>query len=1419
MQDVRWSGFWASTVAIVLFITTLAALPSFGAGAVASGTNPPLGVHLSYLDDPTAATITWYTAGATSSRAEWGRSIGPPYPFQKAGDDYASPGGTHLHVVNLTGLTPGATYFYRIGDASMTSTFGQATFRAAPPKGASDTFTFAAAGDWGDTVQPAVTSSWIAKRNPTRVLPVGDLYYKVSESNVTRVYNMWQAFGAGSFVQSGMGNHEEGGSTPDVTPLAVHCAYSNLPGNERTYAFTFGNTYFVTLDFGADGFGQADGVDGSLQGCDGVAGTAAIRAWVDAKLAAADADPLIRWIVVYFHFMCYDMTTQGFSLLCPIDSPNDQIEDILTNRHVDLVLTGHDHIYGRTYPVHFQSVTQTGNAYHDPGAPIYLIVGTGGASGTGTCRTSAWVAACRVTPPAKGFGWFQVSPTLIKYEFVESSSGVIDSFTLTKTPSAGFAVSADPSAVRVQPGGTASSAVTVLGSSADAVSLGLSGRPPGAPCSVSPSSGSPPFTSSLSITTFSSTPVGNFRITVVASNASSSARAPFDVTVAQRFTQTYQRDGGGISETDDATIDSGAPGTNTGTATTLRVDGMGCNGGVASRVCKVLLKFPQIMGPNSGQIPIGATVVSATLQLYISDNPGITEDLYQTWESWNEATVTWNSFATPGSPQKGGVVLTFFPTAPGWVSLNVTYVVQKWAEGDPNQGFFLTSTNGDAVVYASSDYPNLDNRPTHCVTYYAPAAPELRDPRAWPFFAESIWNLPIGASASYVPAGIAQATAYGMTTDGDVLILNSSAPITPVYLNSDAWTGRSRCDIQGGVLFEAPISPGFVVPGANPTFTPNHAVAILDADGKTLIQGQPYTHCTADGPITMWWFQEAEQLDGTGVSGGHGGSKLSSIGGTIRLGELVPGGMIRHAMKVNLDAHANLFFDTSTGGFRWPATVADFCAPTCYGGTNPALRMGSLLALPPGFDVSSLETDAARILARGFVDYGAYVVDNTGWSVYGLATAFSTAGSLEQEFARSWGFSMTPASKDVPWARDMDRIFGALNVVDNWNLANWQTVSASGGTLGAGLGATRTAWAPPLLATPTPSPFDFSLSTSPSSGFTPVHGGSVSATVTAQRTFGPTHSVQYSCTNLPAGATCSFTPTACSTTCTANLILATSSSTPPGTYAVIVQATDGPVTRTSGFTLTVGDPLLAYDMETLTGSGLMKDLSGHGNDGTITGTTDVVGKVGRARQFDGVDDNIAASVSVGGQWTIALWVQWNDGPNTYEHPIGLGTGHDATFWFSGTTVAFKTQDASGTTVVDRRLSSSITTGIWYHLAATFDGTTVKGYLDGVQACSASAAATTIRSSNIKIGSSGYAVNNFFDGIIDEVLIYNRALTAEEIAALAPPPPPRADGLALSYDMETLTGGLMKDLSGHGHHGMIKSTREDVGTAVTAAQFN
>jgi len=133
--------------------------------------------------------------------------------------------------------------------------------------------------------------------------------------------------------------------------------------------------------------------------------------------------------------------------------------------------------------------------------------------------------------------------------------------------------------------------------------------------------------------------------------------------------------------------------------------------------------------------------------------------------------------------------------------------------------------------------------------------------------------------------------------------------------------------------------------------------------------------------------------------------------------------------------------------------------------------MGSLLAIPASVNIDSLglETEPAKILARAFQDYGAYAVDDTAWSVYAIETEFGPQGRVEDEFNTAWGFPINAASKTVPWARDMDRLFGALNVVDNWDETQWLSVSASNGTQGVGGGAPRVGWAPEF-GTGTPGP-------------------------------------------------------------------------------------------------------------------------------------------------------------------------------------------------------------------------------------------------------------------------------------------------------------------------------------------------------------
>src|SRR5439155_5322654 len=86
-------------------------------------------------------------------------------------------------------------------------------------------------------------------------------------------------------------------------------------------------------------------------------------------------------------------------------------------------------------------------------------------------------------------------------------------------------------------------------------------------------------------------------------------------------------------------------------------------------------------------------------------------------------------------------------------------------------------------------------------------------------------------------------------------------------------------------------------------------------------------------------------------------------------------------------------------------------------------------------------------------------------------------------------------------------------------------------------------------------------------------------------------------------------------------------------------------------------PILQYDMQTLLTDGRMKDLSGHVNHGTITGTTDVAGKVGRARHFNAGDRITAPPIPVPAtDFTVAAWFRWTTNPSPYYSGIHGGGG-------------------------------------------------------------------------------------------------------------------------------------------------------------------
>lgn len=76
-----------------------------------------------------------------------------------------------------------------------------------------------------------------------------------------------------------------------------------------------------------------------------------------------------------------------------------------------------------------------------------------------------------------------------------------------------------------------------------------------------------------------------------------------------------------------------------------------------------------------------------------------------------------------------------------------------------------------------------------------------------------------------------------------------------------------------------------------------------------------------------------------GIIGAHGGTGMSGLGGSLRLGELVKdGGPIRHALAVAPNCPVNCFACPDAPGtapFRWPAVTGEQCDK--YGGSMPQL--------------------------------------------------------------------------------------------------------------------------------------------------------------------------------------------------------------------------------------------------------------------------------------------------------------------------------------------------------------------------------------------------------------------------------------------------------------------------------------------------
>lgn len=242
-----------------------------------------------------------------------------------------------------------------------------------------------------------------------------------------------------------------------------------------------------------------------------------------------------------------------------------------------------------------------------------------------------------------------------------------------------------------------------------------------------------------------------------------------------------------------------------------------------------------------------------------------------------------------------------------------------------------------------------------------------RDVYERPFAWDSIWNLPLARGAQYQPF--------------DAKIGNVYPDIENISVDPHAPVRTLDGDPGGQVL----VDPDLRADGS----WNNCSTLLADTpDRTTVVQGQPLT-LDAGGDPSWDHGWAAQSLLADGIAGCHGGSGMSGIGGTIREGELTGPEPIRHALKFSLPCTTSC--SAEGGGFRWPATKADSGYEGKYGGENPEVHMGSLLALPPDTDLSGISEPDTRKVAEALMTYGGYVVDETGGAPEGSFDVQSTA--------------------------------------------------------------------------------------------------------------------------------------------------------------------------------------------------------------------------------------------------------------------------------------------------------------------------------------------------------------------------------------------------------------------------------------------
>jgi len=199
-----------------------------------------------------------------------------------------------------------------------------------------------------------------------------------------------------------------------------------------------------------------------------------------------------------------------------------------------------------------------------------------------------------------------------------------------------------------------------------------------------------------------------------------------------------------------------------------------------------------------------------------------------------------------------------------------------------------------------------------------------------------------------------------------------------------------------------------------------------------------------------------------------------------------------------------------------------------------------------------------------------------------------------------------------------------------------------------------------------------------------------------------------------------------------------------------------------------------WKLDESSGATTAADSSGSGNNGTLVNMTPasdwVTGHIGGGLDFDGSNDYVNcgnnSSLRITSNITVAAWVKTRDCGNGQYNPYVTKGDHSYGLQHRQTNrLEFFIYHSGNWYPVQYAVTSSFN-NVWHHVAGTYNGSRVKLYVDGVLRATNNHTGSIASSTyNVELGRCAEDTSRLYNGVLDSVRIYNRALSAAEITQL------------------------------------------------------